>query len=86
MTEENSYENEENKFIYLSNLDNLINLHEELKYDYIYHGMLNTSRKEDFIKTILDNICFIDMSDNDNDDDDNNDNNDNLNSVLYNEQ
>tara|TARA_B100000497_G_scaffold94540_1_gene105981 strand:- start:158 stop:433 length:276 start_codon:yes stop_codon:yes gene_type:complete len=82
--EENSYENEDNKFRYLSNLDNLINLHEELKYDYIYHGMLNTSRTEDFIKTILDNICFIDMSDND--DDDNNDNNDNLNSVLYNEQ
>ena len=67
MTEENIYENEENKFIYVSNLDNLKNLHEELKYDYIYHGMLNTSRTEDFIKTILDNISFIDMYDNDND-------------------
>ena len=83
MTEENSYENEENKFIYQSNLYNLINLHGKLKYDYRYHGMLNTSRTEDFIKTILDIISFIDIPDNDNDNDDNNDKS---NSVLYNEQ
>lgn len=86
MAEENIYENEDNKFKYLSNLDNLLNLHEELKYDYLYHGMLNTSRTEDFIETILDNIFFIDTPDNDDNDNDDNDDNNDLNSLLYNER
>jgi len=88
MTEENIYENQDNKFKYVSNLDNLVNLHQELKYDYIYHGILNSSKTEHFIETILDNIFFIDTHDNDNDDNDHNDHNDDndLNSLLYNER
>jgi len=71
---QNSYENEDNKFTYISNLDNLLNLHKELKYDYLYLGILNTSRTENFIKIILDNIFFIDIPYDENDEDNNNQN------------
>ena len=47
---------EDNYFAY--ELDNLHDLHDELKKDFRLHGIMNTSRSEIFISILLSNIIF----------------------------
>lgn len=62
-------ENLDDKFKYLSNLNNLIILHTDIKRDKLYQGFMNTSRIENFVDILLASIYF-----NRNEVDDNNNN------------
>lgn len=72
---------QENKEIYLSNLNNLMVLHDNLKNDYLFDGILNTSRVENFVNILIDNIYFIKENKEENEDEEFD-----LNSILYNEK
>ena len=72
---------QENREIYLSNLNNLMVLHNNLKTDYIFDGILNTSRVENFVNILIDNIYFIKENKEENEDEEFD-----LNSILYNEK
>tara|TARA_B110000259_G_scaffold187865_2_gene243731 strand:+ start:1411 stop:1635 length:225 start_codon:yes stop_codon:yes gene_type:complete len=65
---------EENKFIYLSNLENLLNLYDDLEFNYKYNGLFSTSSHKDFIDIILKNIVFIPNQEENNSDSNNEDN------------
>ena len=73
---------QENREIYLSNLNNLMLLHNNLKIDHVYDGILNTSKVENFVNILIDNIYFI----NNENEQDNDDQDFDLNSILYNEK
>lgn len=75
---------QENREIYLSNLNNLMVLHDNLKTDYLFNGILNTSRVENFVNILIDNIYFI-KNDEENEEDNEEEEFD-LNSILYNEK
>ena len=51
----------DNQFNYSEylDLDKILNLHNELKSDYLYQGLLNTSKVEKFTEIILNNIIFF---------------------------
>ena len=68
---ENEENENDNKFKYLSNLDNLIILHKDIKDTYLYQGFMNTSKLHQFVNVILKNILFDNTETNyDTDDDD----------------
>tara|TARA_B110000259_G_scaffold137948_1_gene155301 strand:+ start:8135 stop:8350 length:216 start_codon:yes stop_codon:yes gene_type:complete len=50
----------DNQFNYSEylDLDKILNLHNELKSDYLYQGLLNTSKVEKFTEIILNNIIL----------------------------
>ena len=77
---------QENKEIYLSNLNNLMVLHDNLKTDYLFDGILNTSRVENFVNILIDNIYFIKDEEENENEDENEDKEFGLNSILYNEK
>tara|TARA_B100000214_G_C23694350_1_gene502311 strand:+ start:219 stop:470 length:252 start_codon:yes stop_codon:yes gene_type:complete len=51
-------ENLNNKFKYMAEIENLINLHNDIKDSYIYFGIMSQSESKNFISIILDNIHF----------------------------
>ena len=67
----------DNEFKYLSNLDNLILLHTDIKDNYLYQGFMNNSILNEFIDILLKNILFEDTEEYDSDSDE-----DNFNDIL----
>ena len=51
-------ENLNNKFKFMSEIENLINLHNDIKDNYMYLGIMNQSKSKTFISIILNNIHF----------------------------
>ena len=78
---DNTDNSEENKFRYYSNLDHLMDYHDNLKSDMIYLGLLNSSLSTNFIYTIINNIHFYNKSNNNDSDSEN----ENENEILFNE-
>ena len=70
---DNKYNN--NSFEYLSNnVDNLMDLHDDIKSDSIYIGLMNNSFSYNFINVIINHLDFCNIHDVNEDDEINNEN------------